>query len=56
MIDVLENVYAKQSNIWKTTLLCSLSSLCIKDTNTIRGHVDTFMKIFQDLKSVKGQY
>ncbi len=51
MMDVLENVYAKQSNIQKTTLLRSLSSLRMKDTDTMRGHVDAFMKIFQDLKS-----
>ncbi len=51
MMDVFENVYVKQTNIRKTTLLRSLFSLRMKDSDTIRGHVDAFVKIFQDLSS-----
>ncbi len=51
MMDTLENVYAKQTSIRKTTLLRSLFACKMKDTDTMRTHVDSFMKIIQDLNA-----
>ncbi len=51
MLDTLENVYAKKTSIRKTTLLRSLFACKMKPTDSMRSHVDAFMKIIQELNA-----